>query len=273
MMKERKNIRRFLTVGIALILIFFTITPVMAEDGERPTADLSIAVLSQYIWRGQELSKDSVVIQPSMTIGYKGFSANLWGNTDTDPYTASDEEDEDNNWNETDFTLSYGKSFGILGVEGGYIYYGLEDGCDDSQELFLSLGLDTLLSPSLTVYKDIDSYPHWYFLLGISHSFTITEKVALELSASVSYLKSEDEDEYPEISGSGLETNDKFDDFHDGVISASLPVPVGEYFTVTPTVSYTFPLSGNAGDEMEWRSKNGDDDSFVYGGVIVSMAF
>ena len=271
MMKERKSIRQFLTVGIALILILFTISPAVAEEEEKPTADLSVSVLSAYIWRGQELSKDSVVIQPSMTVGYKGFSVNLWGNTDTDPYV-DDGGNESNNWNETDLTLSYGKSFGILGVGGGYVYYGL-DGCDDSQELFLSLGLDTLLSPSLTVYKDIDSYPHWYFLLGISHSFTITEKVALELSASVSYLKSEDEDDYPEISGSGVETGDEFEDFHDGVISASLPVPVGEYFTVTPTVSYTFPLSGNAGDEMEWRSKNGDDDSFVYGGVTVSMAF
>jgi len=266
----KKNV--LLTISAVLILALVSILPAAAEDAERPTADLSVSVLSAYIWRGQELSKDSAVIQPSMTVGYKGFSVNLWGNSDTDPYTASDEEDEDNNWNETDLTLSYGKSFGMLSVEGGYIYYGL-DGCDDSQELFLSLGLDTLLSPSLTVYKDIDGYPHWYFLLGISHSFAITEKVALELSASVSYLKSEDEDDYPEISDSGLETGDKFEDFHDGIISASLPVPVGEYFTVTPTVSYTFALSGDAGDEMEYRSKNGDDDNFLYGGVTVSMAF
>jgi len=84
----------------------------------------------------------------------------------------------------------------MLSVEGGYIYYGL-DGCDDTQEIFLSLGLDTLLSPSLTIYKDIDAYPSWYFLLGISHAFEITEKVSLELSGSVSYLLSEDDDDYP----------------------------------------------------------------------------
>ena len=271
MMKERKSIRQFLTVGIALILILFTISPAVAEDGEKPTADLSVSVLSAYIWRGQELSKDSAVIQPSMTVGYKGFSVNLWGNMDTDPY-ADDGENESNNWTESDLTLSYGKSFGILGVEGGYIYYGL-DGYDDSQEFFLSLGLDTLLSPSLTVYRDVDSYPHWYFLFGISHSVAITEKAALELSASVSYLKSEDEDEYPEITGHGTATDDKFEDFHDGVISASLPISVAKCITVAPTVSYTFPLSGDASDEMKYRSMNGDDDNFVYGGVTVSMAF
>jgi|GEM_PF-4019534 len=39
------------------------------------------------------------------------------------------------------------------------------DGVDDTQEIFLPLGLDTFLSPSLTVYKDIDNAPSW-FLFG-----------------------------------------------------------------------------------------------------------
>jgi hypothetical protein len=139
------------------------------------------------------------------------------------------------------------------------------------------LGLDTILSPSLKVYKDTDAYPSWYFLLGVSHSFEITKKVSLELSGSVSYLLSKDEEAYPEIDD-GVVTDDEFENFHDGVISASLPITVGEYMTITPTLSYTFPLSGDASDEMEWRSagfraKSTGDDNFVYGGIIVSMAF
>ena len=78
-----------------------------------------------------------------------------------------------------------------VGAKGGYIYYAL-DGVDDTQEIFLPLGLDTFLSPSLTVYKDIDNAPSWYFFLGISHAFEITEKVSLELSGSISYLLSDD---------------------------------------------------------------------------------
>jgi hypothetical protein len=158
-----------------------------------------------------------------------------------------------------------------LSVEGGYIYYGL-DGCDDSQELFLTLSLDTLLSPGLTIYKEFDNYEHWYFLLGISHSFEITEAVSLELSGSASYLKSEDEDVYPKIN-SGAPTGDKFSNLHDGVISASLPIAVAEYIIITPSLVYAFALSEDASDEMEWRSTKGDDDSFIYGGVTVSMTF
>jgi hypothetical protein len=57
------------------------------------------------------------------------------------------------------------------------------------------------------------------------------------------------------------------------VISASLPIAVAEHITITPSLAYTFALSDDASDEMEWRSTKGDDDSFIYGGVTVSMAF
>ncbi len=146
-------------------------------------------------------------------------------------------------------------------------------GCDDSQELFLSLGLNTLLSPSLTAYREMDSYMHWYFLFSLSYSIKLTETTSLELSASASYLKSKDADEYPEINDGGLATGDKFNNFHDGVITASLPITVARYISITPALSYTFPLSNDASDEMKYRSKTGKDDNFIYGGVTLSMAF
>lgn len=269
MRKDLHYLRRFLAVIAGLVLSAVIILPAIAEE-DRPSADLSASVLSDYIWRGQELSRDSIVVQPSMTIGYKGLSANLWGNLDTDPYVAAG--NSPSNWNETDLTLSYGRDFGPLNISGGYIYYGL-DGADDSQEVFLGLGVDTLLSPSLTVYKEIDSYMHWYFLLGISHSFKITEAVSLDFSASASYLKSEDAADYPEINDQGVATGNKFNNFHDGVISARLPVSVAKYVTIIPSLSYTFPLSSDASDEMKYRSKTGKDDNFVYGGVTLSLAF
>jgi hypothetical protein len=43
--------------------------------------------------------------------------------------------------------------------------------------------------------------------------------------------------------------------------------------SITPVISYTFPLSDDASDEMEWRSKRGDDDNFLYGGVTLSLSF
>ena len=85
---------------LALLLTASVAGTAIAED--KPEADLTVGLYSQYIWRGYELSKDSIVIQPSMTVSYKGFGFNLWGNLDTEEYATND-----NNFTETDMTLSY----------------------------------------------------------------------------------------------------------------------------------------------------------------------
>lgn len=107
MRKDLQHMKYFLAICLSLVLTVVTILPALAEE-EVPSADLSVAVLSDYIWRGQELSYDSIVVQPSMTVSYMGFSANLWGNLDTDPYAPG--EDDPANWSETDFTLSYSRA-------------------------------------------------------------------------------------------------------------------------------------------------------------------
>lgn len=112
-----------------------------------------------------------------------------------------------------------------------------------------------------------------YVLLGISHAFELTEAVFLELAGSISYLKSDDKDEYPEYNDQLVATSKEFDNFHDGAISASLPISAGKYFTITPSLSYVFALTSDAQNEMKARSQNGDDNNFFYGGVTVSFAF
>jgi len=253
-----------------------------AED--KVTGEVAASILSAYIWRGQELSRHSVVIQPSATASYKGFTANIWGNMDTRAYAPGDEK-YGSNFTETDVTLSYSRKFGIVQVGGGYIYYGLAaaapGGPDllDSQELFVSVGLDTILAPTLTVYKEIDHYHQWYATLGVSHTFALHEKVGLKLAATASYLLSTDETTYAKYDSDSLATTDKFNNFHDGVVSISLPVNVISSLTVTPTVSYVFPLSDDAKYEMKARGLQGAavpsdrDSAYLYGGVTLSFAF
>jgi len=282
-MKKFLNIKGLFVISLLISsLLIVSATPLIAED-EKPTGDFSVSALSKYVWRGQELSRDSVVIQPSMTIGYKGFAVNVWGNLDTDPYVASSDDDS-TNWTETDVTLSYSKTLGLFNLGAGYIYYGLagsnENGADyhDSQEIYVSVGLNTLLSPTLTVYKEIDYYHQWYFLLGVSHAFELNKMVSLKLAASASYLLSEDEETYPEFNGDAEPTDDKFSNLHDGTMTASLPIKATQYITVTPLISYVFPLSGDAKDEMKGRGIRGEqpsdrDSSFLYGGVTLSFTF
>jgi hypothetical protein len=256
--------------------------PVFAEE-DKPTGDMTASVLSKYVWRGQPLSRNSAVIQPSMTIGYKGFSFNLWGNLDTDPYSPA-HEGYSSTWTETDATISYSKTLGLFNLGAGYIYYGLaasnEDAADpkDSQEIFSSVGLNTLLSPTLTIYREVAYYHQWYFLLGISHTLELNKMVSLKLAASASYLLSTDEITYPEYDDNALPTKDKFENFHDGTLTVSLPIKVTSFITITPMFSYVFPLSGDAKDEMKGRGISGEtpsdrDSSFVYGGLAASFSF
>jgi len=253
------------------------------QEEDKVTGEVAASVLSAYIWRGQELSRHSVVIQPSVTANYKGFTANVWGNLDTKPYSSTDAS-YSSNYTETDLTLSYAKKLGIVQLGGGYIYYALgapySGAADplDSQEIFVTLGLDTILAPTLTVYKEIDHYHQWYFLLGVSHTFALHEKVGLKLAATASYLKSEDDTTYAKYDSNSVATTDKYNNFHDGTLSVSVPVAITKNLTVTPTASYVFPLCNDAKYEIKGRGLQGTspsdrDSAYFYGGVTLSFAF
>jgi uncharacterized protein (TIGR02001 family) len=130
-------------VVIGFTLLTFCSLPVMAEEKSPVSAYADVTALTDYVWRGYSLSDDSIVIQPTATVSYKGFSFNLWGNIDTDS--------NDNAFNETDMTLSYDWSFDKVSMGVGYIYYALEG--NDSQELYMSFGIDTILAPTLKIYR------------------------------------------------------------------------------------------------------------------------
>jgi hypothetical protein len=131
------------------------------------------------------------------------------------------------------------------------------------------------------VYKEIDHYHQWYILLGVSHAFELSKSVSLKLAASGSYLKSEDAapGKYPKYDGDALATNDKYNNFHDGVVTVSLPIAPAKYITVTPLLSYVFPLCDDAKNEMKGRGLRGTstpaerDSSFLYGGITFDFAF
>jgi uncharacterized protein (TIGR02001 family) len=261
------KIAKKLLVGVAATGACFTMFSGMASaEEEKPTANLTVGAFSQYIWRGFEMSKDSIVIQPSMTVAYKGFSANMWGNLDTDPYVMDD--NASNNWTETDLTLAYAWDMDPVAFSVGYIYYGL-DSVDDSQEFYASAALKTILKPTLTIYRDVDSYQGWYVTLGVSHSIPVHNDITLDLGAQVSYLSADDASTFA-VSDS---PDDAYSDFHDGVLSVGFTIPLCSYATINPKLVYSFALSNDAEDVISNLSKQGDDDNFIYGGVSVTMTF
>lgn len=278
------TVTKILLTGIAAtaVLLAAGIPSAMAEE-EAPSADASIGFYSKYVWRGFELSKDSIVIQPSLTASYKGFSANIWANLDTDAYGSDpavvDVVKDSKNWNETDLTLSYDGAFEKIGYGLGWIYYALEGVehiedpdpdldrvvvANDTQEFYATVSYDTILSPSLTLYYDIDEFSgDWYANLAIGHSFMIAENYSLDLGLSVGY--------YFIDGGAPSDSGEDYSEFHDGLLSASMSFPINEYFTITPELYWSFALSNEASDAIETGPSN--EDNFVYGGISASFSF
>ena len=244
----KKLIKTLVMVGLAALT--FGSLPALAEDESPVSASGDISVLSRYVWRGYAFSDDSIVIQPSATVSYGGFGFNLWGNLDRD-----DANYDGMSFNEIDMTLSYDWSFDKLGIGLGYIYYGLEG--DDSQEFYVSFSYDTILSPSLTIYRDFDAFEGTYYSLGIGHSIAITDELSLDLSGAIGYYDLDDVD---------------YSELHDGTIGASMTFPINDYISITPSLTYTFGLSSEAKDDIEAVSADGESDHF-FGGITASIAF
>ena len=278
MVKSSLKIFRFYKIAFSLgLAMLLTVCPALAQEktaeektpAERPSFNFSVDFLSQYVWRGYALSNRSLVIQPSITVSYKGFSANVWGNFDTDENNEF-RPDGQANWNETDLTISYShKIYKVLSATVGGIYYAL-DNADDSLEVYGGLTADLpWLTAKVTVYREVLHYPGWWFQFDISRSFPLPwYETSLDLGAGLIFQVSDDAGAFP----------DPGDPLHafagplSGYLSAALNIPVHKYITVTPKFGYWFPLGNKASDcirGLSWDQKS----NHVYGGLSVSFHF
>lgn len=269
-------------IGIALCALMLSGAHIARAQGEapkeetaveeaRPTASASVDFLNQYVWRGYALSdaQKGMVIQPSVTVSYMGFSLNVWGNFDTDDrnpvgpeYGAA--------WNETDLTLSYTREL-IPNLSGtlGFIYYAL-DKVDDSLEVYTGLSYTfPWLTVGVTGYREISHYPGWWVSLDLTKNIKLPcYDWSLDLGSSFIFQASDDRGAYPDPS----DFNDPYVDFHAGIVSAALNFPIGKYITISPKVGYSFPLSSDADDIIEGLSWDNHGDH-VFGGIRISASF
>ncbi len=263
---------------MVLLVMVAVSTSVMAVELD---VDLSTDFLSRYVWRGQD-GGQTTVAQPSATISKDGYSFNVWGNMPlsdfrSDPSAAG----RDFTFTEVDYTLDYtGDVPGsdILDFSAGYIMYyfpsttgmtaGLGTGGNPAsfQELYAGLAVDTLLNPSVTIYRGITpSGPArgngWYISAGVDHSVALPEELAVDLSATVGWGDSNYNNSFwlGGTPGEGL---------NDLVVGASLPIDIAG-ITLVPQVSYITLV------ESKVRSANnlGGNSDFWVAGVGAVKAF
>jgi hypothetical protein len=248
------------------------------KEEQKVAGSLTSAFLSQYVFRGYELSSGkSLVIQPSITVSYYGFNLNLWGNVDTNQKQTQSFVPKDpghTSWNETDLTLSYTYNIAKFSLTGGYIYYG-PNFAKDTQEFFLGVGYNVIAKPVLTIYQDIDQYPGTYFQLALSHSLPVYKKITLDLASSFSYMWGQGQFWRTFQESTGGYTGSKYSAFHAGMVSAGFSIPVTKHFVIQPVAQFWFPLSSEARRTVDGNpyNPNGNlDNTFVYG-INATLSF
>ena len=250
-----------LIVAVGLPALLGT-KPVLAED--KIKCEVGADFFSKYIWRGQNLV-DDWVFQPLVSAGYKGFTGSAWGNLDL-----TDENNKKGEFTEVDLTLDYSGQFpGLeaLAYSVGFIYYDfpVTGGADDTFELYWGLSLDTLASPSLTVYHDVDEADGTYVSWGVGHTFENVVEIAPDMPVSF---------DLGATLGWGSAAYNKFywgldaGKLNDLVLSASLPFEVAGW-TVTPRIDYITLVS----DNIRRTDAYGKDSDFFVVGVGISKSF
>lgn len=248
-----------------------------AKEEPKVTGSASVGFMNKYVFRGYELSKDSLIIQPSISASYRGFTAALWGNLDTSQTPTQNfipDSPDRMSWNETDLTLSYTYVWDKWSFTGGYIYYGTEY-AEQTQELFLSVAYDIITKPVLTIYRDIDSYSGTYFNLALSHSLPVYKEITLDLGASFGYFAGSGGYWKTYESSTGGYTGSKYSALHDGMLKLGFTVPFAKNATTQPFVQYWFPLSGDAKEKIDGVGANPNGylkDLWVFG-LNFALAF
>jgi hypothetical protein len=211
---------------------------------------------------------------PSITISYKGFGLNVWGDYDTH-YEGSGHKE----WWETDFVFTYSNNLGSLpnlskvsdkfknvNYTLGYIFYDTDAG--DSEEIYVILGYAMFGNPTFSVWRQIENGEEWYFNFALSQNFPFPVKCSwaqdwtIDVGTWISYMNR-----------SGNYYKSDYSAMHDANLWMALNIPLNKYFTLSPTIQYSAPLSNNAKQELEACSFSGDASRFLYGGLVFKVAF
>ncbi len=248
-MNQIKKTGVMLSLLLALVVGWASVaTAAVAVEG-----DAYVGVFDKYLWRGFDLSGGQPVAQGGTDLSIGGFTLSYWSNMqlsgDSDKTVSGGE------MNETDLILDY--SFVAseqISLSVGNVLYALEGDDEDTNEAYLTLALNTLLSPSLTLYWDWDKSEAdgLFYVLALGHDIQISEPLALSLSASAGYNQE------------NYSVDESYTDWHNAEFGVGLDYALGEQLSLATSLIYSAPLSDAAEDSA------GIDDEMSAG---LSMTF
>lgn len=231
-----------------------------AEEGPKTGATASVSVMSQYVWRGLVLGRETA-IQPSLDFTYGNFGANIWNNY----ATGEDAGSQPKTMSESDLTLRYAYAIDKLTLGAGYIHYGAAGA--NTEEVYVSASYDTIMTPTVTYYQDISEGDAGGFMtIAGNYSVPVNDKLALGLGATVGI-------DFNDLAMGTNEDGKKFSGLYYGEVVASATYAVNKAFSIKPSLAYDFSLGKDAKYVMENLSASEGKSSIIYGGVTAAIAF
>jgi len=230
--------KKFNAILVGLILLTVGLCSTVSAAVE-VSGDVYVGVSDKYLWRGFDLSGSEAVAQGGMDISAGNFTFSYWNNMQLG--TDEGEGLQSGESTETDIVIDYSTDLSeMVSISVGNIFYNL-DGLDDTNELYLSLALNTILSPAFTVYYDWDAADEdgLFYTLAVGHDIALTEALSLSLGALASYNQSSD-----------YAVGD-YDEFHDYELSAGLDFALTEQVSIGASFIFSEGLSDEARDAID----------------------
>jgi hypothetical protein len=203
---------------------------------------VDLGLYSSYVWRGLSLTNKPVAqpaVWASIPAGNAAITFGLWSTIDLGKYDAPEDISESGgtssfNLAEYDPYAEVSFTAGKATLTGGataYIYPNSAGFTKDlnTVEIYGKAAIEAPLSPGLAIYYDVDKVKGAYFEGSIGHSFPASEKVSVELGATVGLN-----------AGQGFDPDDESFNFADDGfthvdLSAGVPFTAGP-LSITPVL-------------------------------------
>ncbi len=259
-------------IGVVVVIAMLMITGAVRQ-AEAADASIDAPVVSGYLFRGLLLN-DEPVFQPMVTVAAaNGFAFYTWANMPlTDQNMFGKDNDDAFEFSEVDLIIEYSHNLGLenacfsIGCA-QYLYpdptYEGAADAPPTRELYLVASYATFLSPTLSLYYDVDDNDGGlYGNLKISHGLDLNEKISLGAYASVGWANSDYNTYYVGYDDSEM---------------ADLNVGVNAGYQITDTVSasasVTYSTLLESDLERAAEAVYYNDDDTVVGSIGISFAF
>ncbi len=228
-----------------------------------PSFEVAVDYFGKYIWRGQNLADDPV-IQPGASVSIGGLTAGIWGNLETTSVNGQRGE-----FTEYDYSLDY--SADVPFIDGvsysvGVIHYYFPS-AGDTTELYWGFGFDLPLSPSVSVYHDVDDVDGTYVSVGIGHSIENVVELApgipvgVECSVSLGWGSASYNKAYWGTAADSAQLNDL-------ALSVAFPIDVHGW-SVVPSLNYVALVD----DDVRSTDAFSTDSDYFIAGIGIAKSF